>query len=1306
MKPSLIRWPAALLLAVSLAQFAVSWAQPVAPLPQGVRAVWDSAKAFRETTPTRERVCINGLWQWQPAQGPLAEVPATNWGHFKVPGAWPGITDYMQKDSQTVYAHPAWKDLKLSGISAAWYEREISVPAAWAGRRVLLAAEYVNSFAVVCVDGKKAGELRFPGGDLDITAVCQPGGSCRLALYVVAMPLKGVMLSYIDSASAREVKGSVARRGLCGDVFLVSTPRGPRIGSVQVDTSVRRKELTVGAEMEGIAPEGAYSLLARIFRDGQSIKEFKSPSFTGADLKENRFGFTEKWMPDRLWDLNTPINTCELQLSLVDAAGAVLDTAWPARFGFRELWIDGRDFYLNGTRIYLSAVPFDNAQISAGLASYAGARESLERLKSFGINFVYTHNYDCLPGSHLGFAELLRAADDAGVLVSLTQPHFSHYDWKTPEADQTNGYAGHAAWYARAAGNHPSVVMYAMNHNSTGYSEDMNPALIDGLRDPRENWSARNAKVAVRTEAIVKRLDPSRVVYHHASGNLGSMHPVNFYPNFAPVQELSDWFGHWAGEGVKPVFLCEYGAPFTWDWTMYRGWYKGRREFGSAAVPWEFCLAEWNAQFFGDRAFKTSAAEKANLRWEAKQYRAGKVWNRWDYPNQVGSAVFDERYPVFAMYLSDNWRAFRTWGVSAISPWEHGHFWKLREGVDTRRQILKTDWETLQRPGFSADYIDGRYERMDLAYERSDWVATPAAEALLRNNRPLLGWIAGKPAAFTSKDHVFNAGESVEKQIVVINNSREPVTCDCEWTLSLPQPATGAKRVAVATGQQERIPLRFELPQALKAGRYELRASFKFSSGVTQADVFFIDVLEPAAQSSFAALSATTALFDPKGETRALLERAGIRIPVADDAIALAGRDLLIVGKGALTLAGPALDLRRVRDGLKVLVFEQTSEALERRLGFRVQEYGLRQVFARIPDHPALAGLDAEHLRDWRGEATILPAQLKYELNPAFNGAPTVSWCGLASTRVWRCGNRGNAASVLIEKPARGNFRSVVDGGFGLEYSPLLEYREGKGMVVFCQLDVTGRTERDPVAEVIARNLLQYAANWKPAPERKVYYAGEDAGRTHLESTGITTRSWDGGALLPSDVLVVGPGGGRALAGNKSAINDWLKAGGNLLGIGLDQSDATALLSFDVTMRKAEHISAAFDAFKGDSLFAGVSPADVHNRDPREMPLVTGGAEVIGDGVLARARGLNVVFCQLAPWQFDGSKQANLRRTQRRATVLVSRLLANMGVSGATPLLERFQSPVAADKPEKRWLTGLYMDTPQEWDDPYRFFRW
>ncbi len=84
--------------------------QPGAQLPRGVKAVWDLEKAYREKTTTRERVCLNGLWRWQPAKDITDVVPNDKWGYFKVPGSWPGITDYMQKDSQTVYAHPSWKD--------------------------------------------------------------------------------------------------------------------------------------------------------------------------------------------------------------------------------------------------------------------------------------------------------------------------------------------------------------------------------------------------------------------------------------------------------------------------------------------------------------------------------------------------------------------------------------------------------------------------------------------------------------------------------------------------------------------------------------------------------------------------------------------------------------------------------------------------------------------------------------------------------------------------------------------------------------------------------------------------------------------------------------------------------------------------------------------------------------------------------------------------------------------------------------------------------------------------------------------
>jgi hypothetical protein len=653
------------------------------------------------------------------------------------------------------------------------------------------------------------------------------------------------------------------------------------------------------------------------------------------------------------------------------------------------------------------------------------------------------------------------------------------------------------------------------------------------------------------------------------------------------------------------------------------------------------------------------------------------------------------------MYFTDNWRAFRTREVSAISPWSHGHYWTLRDGVDKSRKDLQVDWENLQRPGFSPDYIEQRYERVDLAFDRSDWIATAAAQALIRHNRSLLAYIGGKPAAFTSKDHNFLPGETVEKQLIVINNSRQTVTCDYKWSFDLPGTIDGKKQITIQTGRQQRIPLRFELPTGTAPGKYELSATFNFSSGETQTDAFSIDIM-PLPQAARA--NGKIALFDPNGQTGKLLDGMGIRYQPVNANTDLAAYETLIVGKSALKVESPAPDIARVRDGLKVLMFEQTPDVLEKRFGFRVAEYGLRQVFRRAADHPLLAGIRAEHLCNWRGEATILPSRLAYEMRPRYG--PTVKWCGIPVTRLWRCGNRGNVASVLIEKPARGDFMCILDGGYSLQYSPLMEYREGKGMVLFCQMDITGRTEDDPAAQTLARNILRYVSAWKPAPRRQVIYVGDPAGRQHLESAGIALTSYDAPSLSANHVLVVGEGGEQKLARNAAAIADWLKAGGYLLAVGLDEQQVNAFLPLKVRMKEAEHIASYFEPSGINSLFVGVGPADVHSREPRQLPLVSAGVTIIGDGVLARAENFNIVFCQLAPWQFDSKQPQNVKRTFRRTSYLLARLLANMGAAGSTPVPERFGSPVDTSKDEKRWLEGLYLDVPEEWDDPYRFFRW
>jgi hypothetical protein len=161
-------------------------------------------------------------------------------------------------------------------------------------------------------------------------------------------------------------------------------------------------------------------------------------------------------------------------------------------------------------------------------------------------------------------------------------------------------------------------------------------------------------------------------------------------------------------------------------------------------------------------------------------------------------------------------------------------------------------------------------------------------------------------------------------------------------------------------------------------------------------------------------------------------------------------------------------------------------------------------------------------------------------------------------------------------------------------------------------------------------------------------------------------------------------------------IPGFVAGGGAVLGIGLDDKEIAEGLKLPIEVKSDEYINAPFTPSPAGSAFAGIGPADLQNSDPRTIALSNG-------GVLAASKDNRLLLFQLAPWTFDVN-QLNTRRVFRRASFALSRVLGNLGVHARTPLLDRFASPATAG--EQRWLTGLYLDKPIDWDDPYRFFRW
>ncbi len=82
----------------------------------------------------------------------------------------------------------------------------------------------------------------------------------------------------------------------------------------------------------------------------------------------------------------------------------------------------------------------------------------------------------------------------------------------------------------------------------------------------------------------------------------------------------------------------------------------------------------------------------------------------------------------------------------------------------------------------------------------------------------------------------------------------------------------------------------------------------------------------------------------------------------------------------------------------------------------------------------------------------------------------------------WHWGNDNIVATYTLEKPQVGAARALLDCGFDLVETPLLEVARGEGLLVFCQVDVTNRVGQDPVSTRLVANLLRYLVRGEARP--------------------------------------------------------------------------------------------------------------------------------------------------------------------------------------------------------------------------------
>ena len=281
--------------------------QSVCRCPRGVKAVWDPAKARHETTPTRERLCINGLWRWQPAAEGARRCPTAGWGYHQVPASGPAARTTCTTTTRS-FTSPKWNNTKLSQVQRRLVpETHHHHPEM--GRAAYRPRGRVSEFVRGGLCGWPQGRPNpLPGGRSGPVLSRPSGRHPRFNLHVVAMPLKAVTESNNDTNTARKSEGTVERRGLCGDIWLIGEPVGARLADVE-DRNVRPPGPDyVRGRAAWAGGRRALQLRARITDQGRQVAEFTGPTFPASEVKDGRGTFTASWKPPKLWDLNTPQN--------------------------------------------------------------------------------------------------------------------------------------------------------------------------------------------------------------------------------------------------------------------------------------------------------------------------------------------------------------------------------------------------------------------------------------------------------------------------------------------------------------------------------------------------------------------------------------------------------------------------------------------------------------------------------------------------------------------------------------------------------------------------------------------------------------------------------------------------------------------------------------------------------------------------------------------------------------------------------------------------------------------------------------